>query len=171
MGLLQGVGVIWFNAGPFFDDPYLQLWIPRFLLAETAAISTEPRLYYNIKLKETDTAKQSYPANFFFDDPGTDKLIVDTGSTGQTLASGALRSRVTLDRLLAPLTGANSLTGMNSFTPQGDPVVKEMTLNIFRGKSLADLGVVGATISLNPATGLGNFSLDRSKFSWCVCMH
>ncbi|KAL2911074.1 hypothetical protein HK105_209475, partial [Polyrhizophydium stewartii] len=94
------------------------------------------------------------------------QLIVDTGSTGQALASRALRSRVTLDRLLAPLTGANSLTDMNSFTPQGDPVVKEMTLNILRGKSLVDLGVVGAIISLDPATGLGTFSLDRSKFSW-----
>ncbi|KAL2912349.1 hypothetical protein HK105_208196, partial [Polyrhizophydium stewartii] len=71
--LLQGVGLIWFNAGPFFDDPYLQSWIPRFLAAETAAISTEPQLYYDLKPNETDTTKQSYPANFFFDDPGTDK--------------------------------------------------------------------------------------------------
>ncbi|KAL2919155.1 hypothetical protein HK105_201429 [Polyrhizophydium stewartii] len=186
--LLQGVGYIRFTTGPFFTDPYLQAWLPRFQSTVAWAVANEPQLYQDLRLNETDTTQQDHPTNFFFDDPGTnqlpsymvlagydatlgmaqafEKLISESGTTGQALANGSLTSRLTLDRMLAPLQGAKSLTGMTTFTPQGDPVVNPLTFNLFRGTALTDLGILAANITLDAATGNGVFSPDKSVFVW-----
>ncbi|KAL2911749.1 hypothetical protein HK105_208752 [Polyrhizophydium stewartii] len=186
--LLSGFLVPSFSTAPNPADPYYAAFFPRFQTFATWTIANQAGLYRDINFGQTDSRQQDYPRNFFYGDPPTDsipaqsvifaydvtralaytleQIIVDAQTTGAALANGSLASAITLAKLTKDYTTKPMLVTIPAFTPQGDPLPNPLIIVELQGKSFTDVYDTVASVSLDPVTGNGNMTIDKSKFFW-----
>nr|KAJ3421563.1 hypothetical protein HK105_003092 [Polyrhizophydium stewartii] len=177
-----------FSTAPNPADPYYAAFFPRFQTFATWTIANQAGLYRDINFGQTDSRQQDYPRNFFYGDPPTDsipaqsvifaydvtralaytleQIIVDAQTTGAALANGSLASAITLAKLTKDYTTKPMLVTIPAFTPQGDPLPNPLIIVELQGKSFTDVYDTVASVSLDPVTGNGNMTIDKSKFFW-----
>ncbi|KAL2915151.1 hypothetical protein HK105_205257 [Polyrhizophydium stewartii] len=177
-----------FESFPNPSDPYYIAFFPRFQAFATWTIANQANLYRDINFAQTDTRQQDYPPNFFYADPPTDsipstgtiaaydsvralaytleRVIVEANTTGAALANGSLTSSITLAKLIDDYSHKPMLVNFAAFTPQGDPVPNPFVMSIMRGEGLRDTFDTAANVTIDSITGVGNVSLDESKFFW-----
>nr|KAJ3421562.1 hypothetical protein HK105_003091 [Polyrhizophydium stewartii] len=91
------------------------------------------------------------------------QIIVDAQTTGAALANGSLASAITLAKLTKDYTTKPMLVTIPAFTPQGDPLPNPLIIVELQGKSFTDVYDTVASVSLDPVTGNGNMTIDKSK--------
>nr|KAJ3420004.1 hypothetical protein HK105_006226 [Polyrhizophydium stewartii] len=171
-----------------FDSPYGQAWIPRFVNFANQTLTNQPGLFRDVNFQQTDTTAPDYPANFFYDDPGTNQvpnayvaggydavnslaftfetLITDKSATGTELCNGSLAQFYSIDRLTRPFKEQQTLFNLKQFTPQGDPVASAYTVLQFLGVDIPDQVVDVGSITFDPVAATYKFSMNRITFIW-----
>ncbi|KAL2916686.1 hypothetical protein HK105_203800 [Polyrhizophydium stewartii] len=186
--LSQAIITTSYDISPDFDSPYGQAWIPRFVNFANQTLTNQPGLFRDVNFQQTDTTAPDYPANFFYDDPGTNQvpnayvaggydavnslaftfetLITDKSATGTELCNGSLAQFYSIDRLTRPFKEQQTLFNLKQFTPQGDPVASAYTVLQFLGVDIPDQVVDVGSITFDPVAATYKFSMNRITFIW-----